>query len=171
MFPAYFANMSPVLGKGILNKLAVPVDFGKTFRGKPIFGKNKTWRGLFLGAVVGVIVVYLQKLIGIGSLVNYNDLGINTVLLIGLLLGLGAVIGDLVESFFKRQFGIKSGKPWVPFDQIDFIVGSVVLVLFVSEVRASLGLLEIFSIFFFTPFLHALFSFLGFVLRLKKDKW
>jgi len=53
------------------------------------------------------------------------------VLLLGFLLGFGALFGDVVESFFKRQFNVKPGKPFIPFDQIDFLVGAWLFLLFV----------------------------------------
>ena len=46
----------------------------------------------------------------------------------------GALLGDIVESFFKRRVGRKRGENWIPFDQLDFILG----VLFFSFVVAGL---------------------------------
>ncbi|HXX87881.1 MAG TPA: CDP-archaeol synthase, partial [Candidatus Acidoferrum sp.] len=49
IFPAYCANAVPVLVGG-----GRQIDSGKNFvDGKPIFGKNKTFRGFFLGLIVG----------------------------------------------------------------------------------------------------------------------
>ncbi len=42
------------------------------------------------------------------------------------MLGMGALAGDAVKSFFKRQIGAKPGNMWPPFDQIDFVVGATV---------------------------------------------
>ena len=36
MMPAYFANMAPVIAKKIFNSLAIPIDFNKKIRNKPI---------------------------------------------------------------------------------------------------------------------------------------
>jgi len=46
----------------------------------------------------------------------------------------GALIGDIIKSFFKRRIGKKRGQDWIPFDQIDFILG----VLFFSFLMAGL---------------------------------
>jgi hypothetical protein len=49
-------------------------------------------------------------------------------LLPGLLMGLGAGIGDAVKSFFKRRIDIEPGESWPVFDQLDFFLGAYVLV-------------------------------------------
>jgi CDP-2,3-bis-(O-geranylgeranyl)-sn-glycerol synthase len=36
----------------------------------------------------------------------------------------GALAGDAVKSFFKRQIGIAPGHRWLGPDQLDFIVGA-----------------------------------------------
>jgi CDP-2,3-bis-(O-geranylgeranyl)-sn-glycerol synthase len=33
-----------------------------------------------------------------------------------------------VKSFFKRRLGIAPGKPWIPADQLDYVVGALALV-------------------------------------------
>jgi len=83
---------------------------------------------------MGIVIVYLQKLVYVFptfkwlSILDYNKVNL---LLLGFLLGLGAMIGDVVGSFFKRQVNIAPGKPWLPFDQTDFILGGLLLMLFV----------------------------------------
>ena len=59
--PAGIANMSPVLASRIswLKSWDTPLDFGKSFRGKPIFGKNKTWRGIVFGTLSAIIVGFI----------------------------------------------------------------------------------------------------------------
>jgi CDP-2,3-bis-(O-geranylgeranyl)-sn-glycerol synthase len=124
--PALLANMVPALFKNI-NLLKYPIDFGLMFRGKRVLGQNKTVRGLFFGVLVAIFIVVIQMFLYRFnafqwlSIINYTE--INLVLL-GFLLGFGALFGDLVESFFKRQLDIKPGKPFIPFDQIDFLLGS-----------------------------------------------
>jgi CDP-2,3-bis-(O-geranylgeranyl)-sn-glycerol synthase len=46
---------------------------------------------------------------------------------LGGLLGFGALTGDAVESFIKRQLKINSGQSWFPFDQLDYIFGGILL--------------------------------------------
>jgi CDP-2,3-bis-(O-geranylgeranyl)-sn-glycerol synthase len=137
--PAYLANMSPVLVQGHLERLATPIDGGRTFRGKRILGDHKTWRGLLVGIVVGVVVYELQRLLyarGVASglaLLDYAD----DPLLPGLLMGLGTGVGDALKSFFKRRVGLAPGASWPVFDQLDFFVGAAVFLSLVY--RAPLG--------------------------------
>lgn len=128
--PAGLANMTPVVVNMVpaLAKFKTPLDFGKTWRGKRIFGTNKTWRGLVAGTIVGGVSAVI-----IGWL-NPNVLGPYSQFLAGLLLGFGALTGDAIESFFKRQIGIAPGKTWFPFDQIDYIIGGLLAVRIIAPV-------------------------------------
>lgn len=128
MIPAYLANMTPPLVKNNFKFLAVPIDSGKTWKGKPLLGKNKTWRGLIAGTFVSTLAFLLQRhlytsfeIFKSASMIDYS----NAAIWIGVMLGFGALAGDAVESFFKRRAGVKSGKPWIPFDQIDFTIGAL----------------------------------------------
>ena len=122
--PAGLSNMSPVVANmvPVLTNWKTPLDFGKTWRGKRIFGTNKTWRGLVIGTLVGGLSAVV-----IGWL-NPNVLGPYNQFVAGLLLGFGALAGDAIESFFKRQIGIQPGYTWFPFDQLDYIVGGLLAV-------------------------------------------
>ncbi len=35
--------------------------------------------------------------------------------------------GDAVKSFFKRRAGVPPGGRWIPADEIDFIIGAMLL--------------------------------------------
>src|SRR5437773_6411567 len=59
----------------------------------------------------------------VGLLVAYEDWP-----LLGVLFGAGAMAGDSAKSFFKRRLGVEPGRPWIPFDQLDFVLGALVLV-------------------------------------------
>jgi CDP-2,3-bis-(O-geranylgeranyl)-sn-glycerol synthase len=128
--PAYAANMAPVLVQGAFPALAVPIDGGRTFRGVRVLGDHKTWRGIIAGVLAGMLVFELQvALYQAGvlhrlALVDYGRLGV----LPGFLLGLGTGLGDAAKSFVKRQLGIAPGASWLVFDQLDFMVGSYLLV-------------------------------------------
>lgn len=169
MLPAYFANMAPALNKGILKSLAIPVDFGRTFRGKPLFGKNKTIRGLVMAAVFGVVAFFIQQLLynieafrNI-SLINYPE----TTILMGFFLGFGAILGDLIKSFFKRRVGIRPGGCFFPFDQTDFVFGALIFGAIIYFPQWSVVL----AIFIVSILGHLLFSNIGYYLKLKKDRW
>ena len=158
-FPAYFANMVPVLVKKI------------PFLGKPIneskFGKNKTWRGLIFGTLIGVLVFWLQKLgyqKGFTSLalIDYNGFSV----LLGFLMGFGALIGDLVESYYKRRRNIPPGKVWIPWDQLDFVFGAIIFEAIVYTPPFSV----IVILLVLSPLLHMLANYLGYLLKFNKSK-
>ena len=44
--------------------------------------------------------------------------------------GLGALGGDALKSFIKPRLGIAPGMPWIPADQLDFVVVGIVAVSF-----------------------------------------
>jgi CDP-2,3-bis-(O-geranylgeranyl)-sn-glycerol synthase len=127
--PAYAADVAPVLVRGMFEPLAKPLDAGHSFRGRPILGSHKTWRGLVFGVIAGSAAYELQGLLyEFGwlrelALVDYHRQSV----LPGLLMGFGAIAGDSIKSFFKRQLGIPSGSSWLVFDQLDFFFGSSLL--------------------------------------------
>ncbi len=169
MIPAYLANMAPPLGKNYLKFLEVPMDFGKKFGGKPIFGKNKTWKGVFLAAVVATIALFIQmKLYNYESFRNLSLIDYSTTTLwLGVLFGFGAMFGDAVESFFKRRVGVKPGKPWIPFDQIDFTIGALLL----AAVVYFPGWTNAVIIVVISAFGHILINRIGYHLKLRDVKW
>ena len=123
--PAGLSNMSPVLANKVpgLREWKTPIDFGRHFRGKRILGDNKTWRGLLTGTVVGGITAVIV------SRLNANTVVTIVPFWTGILLGFGALAGDSIESFFKRQVGVKPGDSWFPFDQLDYIIGGLLAIL------------------------------------------
>jgi len=140
VLPAYIANASALLIGG-----GKPIDFGKKWKdGERILGDGKTWRGLISGAFVGMTCGFGLSVVAIyANNSEFFFLGLSdfgrfplTIPIIGSIC-FGALLGDIIESFFKRRAGIKRGKDWIPFDQIDFILG----VLFFSFLMA--GILQI----------------------------
>jgi len=153
IFPAYCANAIPVIAGG-----GLPIDFGKKFRdGQPIFGKNKTYQGFISGLIVGTLVGFAETI-----LFQYPPL-------FGLFLSLGALLGDLVGAFIKRRLGFAPGKLLPVVDQVDFIVGAVLLSLPVSFPSMSLELLV--AIFLITPPIHLATNFAAYKLGLKNNPW
>lgn len=126
ILPAYCANAAPVIFGG-----GQPMDFGKMFfDGKPFLGSHKTFRGFFAGIIVGTLVGLLQTLIFEQFLFQYGAQFRYTVFL-GFILSLGALIGDLIESFIKRRLNRSPGKSLPVADQIDFILGAFLFSLLV----------------------------------------
>ena len=143
VIPIYVANASAVIVGG-----GTPIDFRKTWRdGHRILGDGKTWRGLFAGTFLGMTA-------GFGLVVGAKYLNTNGYAYLGLTdfegfpfmilllfsLCFGALFGDLVESFFKRRIGKDRGQDWIPFDQLDFLIGALVSSFLMSELLYLLGL-------------------------------
>ncbi|MEK6937935.1 MAG: CDP-archaeol synthase [Nanoarchaeota archaeon] len=158
--PAYVANMSPVLFKWL------------PFLNRPIYekklGAHKTWRGVLVAAVIGTLVFAMQKYAytkGFTSwaLIDYSGFSI----LLGTFLGLGAIIGDAVKSYYKRKMNIAPGQPWWGWDQLDFVIGGLVFGLFFYVPPAEVVLI----IIVLTPALHLLFNYIGYLLKLNKNKY
>ena len=167
MLPAYFANMAPVIVKKI-NLLVFPIDFNKRINRKPILGKNKTFRGLVFGIIFALIIAYLQFLLhDFESFKNVSFFNYQNWILFGFLMGFGALIGDLIKSFFKRRLGINPGKRFIPFDQADFVVGALVFIMPVFELT-----LKIFVAALLLSFaLHIIVNHIAFYLKIRNEKW
>ncbi len=168
--PAGIANASPIIASKLplLRKWTTPLDAGKHYRGKRVFGANKTWRGLLVGAAIAMVVVYAQQLMwqnGSVNMLNDNSMEYLTYspILLGFLFGFGALAGDAIESFFKRQHGVDAGKSWFPFDQTDYIIGGCVAVALV----ARLTIIEYGLILVVWFGAHLFFSYVGYLLKLK----
>ncbi len=162
IFPAYVANASAVLFGG-----KTPIDFNKTWKGKPIFGKGKTWRGLAGGTAAGVVAGILMNMF-------YPSFGNGMEMFVVLLsLCLGALFGDMAKSFIKRRIGKERGEKWLIADQIDFLLGSF----FFSFLFARKWFLSNFQwyhivfLLILTPLIHLATNILAYLLKLKKVPW
>ena len=170
LLPAGLANMAPVFAAHlpVLKHLEAPMDGGRKFRGKPVLGPNKTWRGLISGMVIATLILYLQQL----AAANYQwaqaftvevDYSLLPTLILGPLFGLGALGGDAIESFFKRQAGRRSGDSWLPYDQIDYVLGGILVSLPFVQLEIMLYLLMI----LLYCGLHIAVSYVGWLVGLK----
>lgn len=145
--PAYMANMAPVFAQKI-PLLDIPLDQGKMWKGKRIFGEHKTVRGFLAGILLGIITAYWQSFYPLFSMeiITYQHW-----LLLGISQGFGAMLGDAIKSFLKRRRNISPGQSWIPYDQLDFIVGAIVLTAFFFPIRLQIIAVALAV----TPFLHA----------------
>jgi CDP-2,3-bis-(O-geranylgeranyl)-sn-glycerol synthase len=127
MAPAYVANMAAPLTR-----------YWKGWN-RPIcaryLGDHKTVIGFAAGLVGALATTFVQHVIGREApIVDYEHwVGL------GLAFGLGAMGGDSAKSLVKRRLGIPPGRPWIPFDQVDFVLGALLLV----APRATLGLADV----------------------------
>lgn len=159
--PAYIANAMPVIASGL--KLT-------PFLAKPInakfFGKTKTYRGFVYG-ILGALVVGLIRFYFEAYNTFHWEAELVFILKTSLLLGFGALFGDLVKSFIKRRIGKKSGESWAIFDQIDYVIGGLLFVsiVFIPPVEIIIILLMI------SPFFSLLANIIAYKLKLKKVWW
>ena len=77
----------------------------------PRISPGKTWEG-FAGALGATILASLL----LAHFLGHSMAGMSTVhaLVLGVLLGLAAVLGDLIESLFKREAGVKDSGRFFP---------------------------------------------------------
>src|SRR4051812_15796847 len=117
---------APVLTFDLLGRLKRPLDFGVTVGGRRLFGDNKTWRGaivMLVGVVGATALLSLWPWYWHHLPDGIQDAG---PWLYGLLLGLGVVLGELPNSFLKRQIGVPPGQQrgllLTIYDQADFVL-------------------------------------------------
>ena len=163
IIPAYAANgLVPLLrGKH-------PVDFGKIFRGQPVFGPGKTWEGIIGAGFIGALFAIIQMLAY--PYLPWNSSIIPLIIvpmtpILGFFIGFGALFGDLVKSFFKRRIGVARGRPLPFFDQIDFILGAYLFASFLAPIKLSWVILFV----IITPVFHLMANFIAYFLKVKKE--
>lgn len=128
LLPAAIANTIPPIAATVFPNWSMPVDFGFCLRGRRLLGANKTIRGFVTGIFAAEVVSLLQSLLSDEYLkIGSEQIGhVFDSPWVGAYLGFAALFGDSVKSIFKRQFDIKPGQPWVPWDQIDWILGVII---------------------------------------------
>jgi CDP-2,3-bis-(O-geranylgeranyl)-sn-glycerol synthase len=166
MLPAYLPNPVAALCGG-----GTPVDRGRNFSdGRRIFGDGKTFRGLIVGITAGIGIGLLQ--IWLSGIYGWEALPEHTFRSI-ILLAVGALLGDLCKSFFKRRFGKDQGSKWPIADQYDLVAGAFLLVLLVDPgwLFANVTLPIFILILIITPVLHRAVNIIGYHLRVKEVPW
>jgi CDP-2,3-bis-(O-geranylgeranyl)-sn-glycerol synthase len=161
ILPAYVPNPSAVLFGG-----GKPIDLGRNlWDERRIFGDGKTYRGLLFGTMCGVLVGILQIFIADG-LPKFTLIALFS-------LAFGAMLGDLVASFFKRRIGMDRGKALPVVDQLDFVAGAWLLTfLFAREWFMQNFTIEIIAIVLvITPILHIVVNRIGYMLGKKDVPW
>lgn len=116
MAPAYLANMAPPFvryWKG-WNR---PID-------EPRLGSHKTVMGYALGVFTAVVVTGIQAALD----VEFARIDYALWPVLGLSFGVGAMTGDCLKSYFKRRRGVAPGGRWIPWDQLDFVLGALLFV-------------------------------------------
>lgn len=160
IFPAYVANAIPVILGG-----GRPIDGGRKLRdGQPIFGSHKTIRGFIAGVIAGSLTgaaqAFLQQFIELPGFVLPFIFSV----VVGILISVGALIGDLAHSFIKRRIGRTEGAPLLIADQLDFVIGAILF----SYVASRPTPLTILIIFVITLPVHLLTNLFAYLVGLKK---
>ncbi|RLG80470.1 MAG: CDP-2,3-bis-(O-geranylgeranyl)-sn-glycerol synthase, partial [Thermoprotei archaeon] len=95
-------------------------------------------------------------------------------ILYSIVMSLGAMIGDLANSFIKRRLHIKAGNPFIPLDQLSFILSSYALVKILG-VDVLLGeeitLVHLSIMTYVALVLHPLANLIAYILKLKDRPW
>ena len=178
----------PLLAGAILNGICAkynwlpwlykPMDFGLSFMGKPLFGANKTFRGL-LAVSIGCCMFYLLQSELLHQIPAFQrmelmDYQTKQPWLVGFLLGVGSILGELPNSFLKRRLGIKPGEAtsrnirvlFFVLDQIDLLLGFWIVLSFYMPVTFLRVLYSIIIVFF----IHILITSIGYKLGMRKSK-
>jgi CDP-diacylglycerol--serine O-phosphatidyltransferase len=129
-----------VIEKGYAMFLDTPIDRGVSLNGFRLFGDNKTWRGFVLMPLLSGLVSSAIYAFHVNDLISttlpYMS-GFLSALLTGVSLGFAYSLGELPNSFFKRQCGIDAGQQasrkrpclrylFVVFDIMDSVVAVAV---------------------------------------------
>jgi CDP-2,3-bis-(O-geranylgeranyl)-sn-glycerol synthase len=87
--------------------------------------------------------------------------------LAGILASLGALLGDLFGAFLKRRLDILPGHPLPVVDQLDFILGALILTSPLLDITMGAVLILVIA----TVPIHLLSNAAAYMLRLKKRLW
>lgn len=183
MLPAYLSNMLPVFVGG-----GAPIDGGRVWKdGRRMLGDGKSWRALLLAPPLAALLTGILD--WLADHTAWGDIGFpgwgGWPVWFGLAYGLalGALVGDAVESFAKRRTGRDRGEKWIPFDQLDFVVGGLVFGFLAAVILQLAGatdgnaFLALFTwprllvILLLTPALHLLVNFIGYKIGTKDVPW
>ena len=159
LLPMYIANSSAMLF-GFGRRL----DAGKNFiDGKPLLGKGKSVSGTCAGIFFGTLTAFTIYVIfpEVNSAINANYI------VFGFLLSLGAIFGDIAESFLKRRIGRESGAALPLLDQLDFVIGGIAFALIFYVPSA----IEIAAILGITLIIHVALNCAAYVIGVKKVPW
>jgi CDP-2,3-bis-(O-geranylgeranyl)-sn-glycerol synthase len=152
IIPAYIANSTPIIFGG-----GKAIDLGCRFiDGERIFGPNKTIRGFLSGLIFGSLVGIVE------------DMALSQGMMLKCaLISLGSLLGDLVGAFIKRRMRLTPGFPLPLLDQLDFILGALLLSYPIYGFNSN----ATFIILLMTPPLHLATNASAYALRLKNTAW
>ncbi len=113
--------------------------FGGTNLGKhklfPRVSPKKSWEGAIFGFIFSILTMLLAKVIIL------DFLSWTAVVILGIIIGIIGQIGDLVESLFKRDAGVKDSSGIIPghggiFDRFDSLLYTAPVILLYLKIFA-----------------------------------
>ena len=170
MLPAYVPNNAAVLFGG-----GPPIDGGRSLGGRRLLGDGKTWRGTAAGVLAGTgLALALSALAPVAEATSGITLP-RFPLVAAVALAAGAMGGDIAASFLKRRLDRERGAPVPGLDQLDFVVGALVLVAVAAPgwlERVFLAHpLRLVVVVVLTPLLHVLTNAGAYLLGLKEEPY
>ncbi|MDC0249572.1 phosphatidate cytidylyltransferase [Flavobacteriales bacterium] len=109
----------------------VGVRFGK-HKIIPTISPNKSWEGFAGGFILTIITAYLA--------VNYFlEIGLTQIIAISLLVPFTATIGDFIESYYKRESGVKDSGSLIPghggmLDRMDAFIITIPVIYILTKI-------------------------------------
>ncbi len=199
--PAYISNASMVITGGG-KPIDGGRNFRD---GRRILGDHKTWNGLkgplYIGIPISFFIFLLFNILWVpikdliinaatqGYYAIYDNIEIFEYYFIGgafpmnflvliiriILASYGAVVGDLIGSFLKRRFDIKSGAPFWIVDQLDFALIALFFVSIPGFILPNIFILpDVFIIIFLiilTPAVSIIANTVAYIIGLKDVPW
>jgi CDP-archaeol synthase len=168
------AFMGLVLRFDCVPSLRRPLDHGVTWRGRRVFGDGKTWRGVAVAIIGSIATLFVQRAVraSVPALLQVVDYARIDPVLFGATMGLGAMLGELPNSFVKRRLGIPPGGTgrglravaFYAWDQIDLLTGAWPLI--AIWVRPSAGFVA--ASFLVALLLHPIVSLIGYAMGARR---
>jgi hypothetical protein len=155
------------LGSAAARRFAWPIDGGCRWRGRRVFGGNKTARGFIVMIPATAAAFFMLSLAahpgahGLWRLTPFQYAAL------GLIAGVGFMAGELPNSFIKRQLDIAPGhgaegrlaRPlFFIVDRVDSVLGALMAIGSVMPVPWP----TVAAVLLFGPVMHGLFSVLTF---------
>lgn len=165
IIPAYVANAAAPFSGGKRR-----IDFGRDFFGREFLGAGKTWEGLSLAVLLGTFCGWIE----VAARPHLNPIALQNgfslqflTLTVVFSIALGAMLGDIVASFFKRRLGFKRGESAPLLDQLDFLLGGFLA----ASLFVPVSLLSVAIFVIITPAVHYLSNYIGYKTGISDVPW